>query len=131
MRNLGFMWSMGFKLWLINPLSANPRKWSNTLRQFAGNTRWIFWVFLTILLGWRLTLFTMGLFGVAHCSQMGGRLPSLKSVTHILHWWNLAQSYLKKIQKIYKSRDTILEFCWHQHFLTGNQQFLLYLEIQV
>ena len=24
--------------------------------------------------------------------------------------------YLKKIQKIYKSRDTPLELCWHQHF---------------
>ena len=24
--------------------------------------------------------------------------------------------YLRKIQKIYKLRDTPLEFCWHQHF---------------
>ena len=24
--------------------------------------------------------------------------------------------YLRKIQKMYKSRDTFLEFCWHQHF---------------
>ena len=29
--------------------------------------------------------------------------------------------YLKKIQKIYESCDTPLEFCLHQHFLTGNQ----------
>ena len=31
------------------------------------------------------------------CSRMGGgakRPPSLKSVTHILQWWNLAQLYL-------------------------------------
>ena len=31
------------------------------------------------------------------CSRMGGvgeGLPSLKSVTHILQWWNLAQLYL-------------------------------------
>ena len=35
------------------------------------------------------------------------RSPSLKSVTHILKWWNLAViPYLKKIQKIYESRDT-------------------------
>ena len=30
--------------------------------------------------------------------------------------------YLKKIQKIYKSRETPLEFCWHQHFFTENQE---------
>ena len=39
--------------------------------------------------------------------------------------------YLKKIQKIYQSRDTPPEFCWHQHFFTGNQQILLYQEIQI
>ena len=32
--------------------------------------------------------------------------------------------YLKKIQKVYKSCDTLLEFCCHQHFFTGNQQIL-------
>ena len=40
-------------------------------------------------------------------------------------------AYLKKIQKIDKSRDTSLEFCWHQHFFTRIQRFLLYLEIQM
>ena len=39
--------------------------------------------------------------------------------------------YLKKIQKIYQSRDTVPGFCWHQHFFTGNQQILLYQEIQI
>ena len=39
--------------------------------------------------------------------------------------------YLKKIQKIYESHDTPLEFCWHQHLFTGNQQNLLYQEIQI
>ena len=24
----------------INPLSSNPTKWSNTLKQFVGNSRW-------------------------------------------------------------------------------------------
>ena len=46
------------------------------------------------------------------CSRMGGGgkgLPSLKSVTHILQWWNLEViPYLKKILKIYESRDTPL-----------------------
>ena len=47
--------------------------------------------------------------------------PSFKSVTHILQWWNLP--YLKKIHKIYKSRDTLLEFCWNQHFLPEINRF--------
>ena len=38
----------------VNPLSAKPTKWSNTLKQFVGNSRRIFWVHLTILWGWRL-----------------------------------------------------------------------------
>ena len=56
----------------------------------------------------------MGLFGAS-------TLMKLDTVT----------SYLKKIQKIHKSRETSLEFCWHQYFLNGDQQFLLYQEIQV
>ena len=31
--------------------------------------------------------------------------------------------YLKKIHKIYKSRDTLLEFCWNQHFLPEINRF--------
>ena len=60
------------------------------------------------------------------------RMVSLKSVTHILQWWTLAViPYLKKIQKIYGSRKTHLEFCWHQHFFTKNQKILLYQEILI
>ena len=36
----------------FNPLSTNPTKWSNTLKQFAGNSRRTIWVRLTILWGW-------------------------------------------------------------------------------
>ena len=39
--------------------------------------------------------------------------------------------YLRKTQKMYKSRDTSLDFCWNQHFFTTNQQILLHQEIQV
>ena len=39
--------------------------------------------------------------------------------------------YLKKIQKIYESRDTNPGFCWHQHFFSENQQILFYQEIQI
>ena len=52
------------------------------------------------------------------CSRMEGwwvgggeKSPhSLTSITHMLQWWNLIP-YLKKIQKLYKSRDTQFEFC--------------------
>ena len=37
----------------INHLSGNPTKWSNTFKQFVGNSRRIAWVCLTILWGWR------------------------------------------------------------------------------
>ena len=39
---------------LFNPLTANPTKWSNTLKQFLGNRGRIIWVCLTISRGWRL-----------------------------------------------------------------------------
>ena len=37
------------KVSTINPLTANPTKWSNTLKQFFSNSRRIFWSCLTIL----------------------------------------------------------------------------------
>ena len=37
--------------------------------------------------------------------------------------------YLKKIQKILKSRDTSLEFCLHDHIFVGIKRILLYQEI--
>ena len=39
--------------------------------------------------------------------------------------------YLKRIRKLYESRDTPLEFCWHQHLFTRNLQIFLYQEIQI
>ena len=38
----------------VNPLSANPTKWSNTRKQFVGCCRQIVWMGMTILWGWRL-----------------------------------------------------------------------------
>ena len=38
----------------LNPLSANPTRWSNTLKQFVGCCRRVVWVCLTVLWGWRL-----------------------------------------------------------------------------
>ena len=82
-----------------------------------------------------LTLFRMGIFGADHrwWEEKG-------PVIHILHWWKTYPTmmelgtvipYLKKIQKIYESRDTPPEFCWHQHFFTENQQILLFQKAQI
>ena len=38
----------------VNPLTTNRTKWSNTLKQFVGNSWRIVWVFLTILWVWCL-----------------------------------------------------------------------------
>ena len=51
----------------------------------------------------------------------------LNSVTHpTMMKLRTVVPYLKKIQKIYKSRDTNHEFCGYQHFFNGNHQLLLY-----
>ena len=55
---------------------------------------------LVILLFCFLTLFRMG------AVKLGTVIP-----------------YLRKIQKLYKSRDTSLEFCWHQHFSPETSKF--------
>ena len=86
-----------------------------------------------------LTLFTIGIFGAAH--TWGGKGGEAKSpprpLSKILHTYPTIMKfdtvipYLKQIQKIYESLDTAPEFCWHQHFFTGNLQILLYQGIQI
>ena len=51
--------------------------------------------------------------------------PSLKSVTHILQWWNMAQLYLTwRRPKKYMNHVTLPPgFCWHQHFLPEISKF--------
>ena len=57
----------------------------------------------------------MGFFGAAHGWEGGGGQkgpPSLKSVTHpTIIKLGTVIPYLKKIQKLYESRDTPLKFC--------------------
>ena len=63
----------------------------------------------------------MGLFQRLLKDRGGGKKPFPKSATHILQWWNKLGTlilYLKKIQKIYESRYTSLEFYCHQHFFS-------------
>ena len=64
-----------------------------------------------------LTLFTMGLFGAAHgwTGGEGGveKAPSLPKICHTyatMMKLGTFTLYLRKIQKLYKSRDTPLEF---------------------
>ena len=72
----------------------------------------------------------MGLFGAAH--GWGAKKPPRICCTYpTVMKLDTVLPYLKKIQKIHKSRDTPLEFSRHQDFFTGNQQFLLYQEMQV
>ena len=52
-----------------------------------------------------LTLFRKGFFGAAHT------YPTMVKLGTVI-------PYLRKIQKMYESRDTSLEFCWHQHFFS-------------
>ena len=70
------------------------------------------------------------------CSRMGGGffwppLPKIRFTYPTMMKLGTVIPYLRKIQKMYKSRDTSLEFCWHQHFFTGNQQILLHQKIHI
>ena len=79
-----------------------------------------------------LTIFRMGLFVAAHGS--GYKNAYLHKICHTypkMMKLGAVIPFLKKIQSIYKSRDTPIKFCWHQHFFTKNQQLLLYQEIQI
>ena len=77
-----------------------------------------------------LTLFRMGFFGAAHGCGRGQKGP-LSKICHTypkMMKLGTVIPYLKKVYKIYESRDTPLELCWHQHFFTGHQQILPYQE---
>ena len=76
----------------------------------------------------------MGFFGAVHGYGGGPFWPPVSKICHTyptIMKLDTVIPYLRKIQKMYKSRDTSLEFCWHQHFFTRNQQILLHQEIQV
>ena len=54
----------------------------------------------------------MGFFGATHGWGRPKRPPSLKSVTHpTMMKLGTVIPYPKKIQKIYESRDTPIDFC--------------------
>ena len=75
-----------------------------------------------------LTLFRMDIFGAGHGWRLGQKgSPSLKSLTQILQWWNLAQLYLTWR----RSKKYMTWLLLTSAFFSRNQQILLYQEIQV
>ena len=60
-----------------------------------------------------LTLFRMGFFGAAHGWGGGlfGPLPKIRHTYPTMMKLGTVIPYPRKIQKMYKSRDTFLEFC--------------------
>ena len=79
-----------------------------------------------------LTLFSMGIFEAAH--GWGTKKAPPPKICHTYPTMiklGTVMPYLKKIQKTYKSRDKPLDFFWHQHFFTGNQQLLLHQETHI
>ena len=71
----------------------------------------------------------MDLFGAAH--EWNCPLTKIKYAYLTMMKLGTAILYPKKIQEIFKSRDTPLEFCLYQYFFTGNQQLLSYQEMQI
>ena len=62
----------------------------------------------------------------------GAKRPPLPKICHTyptMMKLGTVIPYLKKVQKRCESRDTSLEFCWHQHFFTRIQLTLRYQEI--
>ena len=61
------------------------------------------------------------------CSRMGGAkrspLPKICYIYPTMMKLGTVIPYLKRIQKLYESRDTPLDFCWHQHFLPEISKF--------
>ena len=64
----------------------------------------------------------------------GAKKPPLPKISHIYHIFMKLSTgilYLQKIQKIYESRDTFLEFCWHQHFYQKSANFAISRNIDI
>ena len=75
----------------------------------------------------------MGFLGL-FTDEAGPKRPPLPKICHTYPTMmkpGTVIPYVKKIQKMYASRDTPLEFYWGQHNFTRNQQILLYQEIQI
>ena len=87
---------------------------------------------ITTIFSWIFNLIQDGLF--RSCSKLGSKKVLFSKICHTyptIMKLGTAVRYLKRIHKIYKSRETSHDLCWYQFFFTGNQQLLLYQEIQI
>ena len=75
----------------------------------------------------------MAFLGAAHGWGGGGLapLPKIRHTYPTMMKLGTVTAYLRKIQKMYKSRDTFLDSCRHPHFFTGNQQILPNQEVHI
>ena len=95
-RDLNRDWISDFLPWLLFAMKSSENIWFSD--DFRVNRNQLI----------RLTLFRMGFFGAAHGWGRNKKAPpSLKSVTHILQWWNLAQLYLTQ------RRSKNISVTWH------------------
>ena len=76
----------------------------------------------------KLVLYTLNLFRMDPLGAAHGwgeqKDPPLLKICHTYPTMmkpGIVIPYPRRIQKTYKSRDTPLEICWHQHFSAGNQ----------
>ena len=100
----------------------------NPVQEWLFGCFWTFW-YLTLSIKFYYTfhyhvlaLFRMGFFGASH-----GWGPHISYNDKTRHSYTLPN----EDPKMYKQRDTSLEFCWHQHFFTGYQQNFLHQEIDI
>ena len=73
-----------------------------------------------------LIIFRLGLSGVAHglwCKN--ACLPKICHTYPTMIKLSTVIPYLKKIQNIYKSRDTSIKFCGHQYFFTKSETLVI------
>ena len=85
--------------------------------------KWSFICYFLICMAVPLTLSRMGLF--QGCLRIEGskKAPPHPKICDIFSYNNETwddYTLLNEFQKMYKSRDRLLEFCWHQHFFTRN-----------
>ena len=74
----------------------------------------------------------MGIFGAAYgWGDQERPLPKICHTYPTVMKLGTVIPYLKKIQKIFESRDTPPDFCWHKHLFSVNKQILSYQEMRI
>ena len=95
-----------------NPLSTNPTKWSNKLKQFVSNSRRVVWVCLTILWGWGLKEFEKSCFQTLTQTTVvifSHRVKDWSSSQ--LKFWNLYPLSKKYLEPLQTSMNLFVKFC--------------------